>query len=112
MRRGFGIVWALVTLLIAGVVGALAYQAGLSTQIASSGAAAGAVYPWHYWGFGFFPFFGLFPLFFFLLLLFFLFRGPWWWHRGQGGRGHLEDRMKEWHEREHGRAPSGEEKRS
>lgn len=108
-RRGFGIIWALVTLLIAIVVGGVAYQAGLSANVAANAAPGTYVVAPHlFWGLGF-GLFGLVPLLFFLLLLFGLGRLFWWGSRGYYG-GHpgqrMEDRLREWHERAHGNAPA------
>jgi len=101
MRRGFGLLWGLVTLLVAGVVGAVAYQAGVATHVTTI--AAGQV-PYvegpHFFGFGFF----LFPLLLILLLVLFL-RGGSHWSRGgwgPGPGGHLEQRLEDWHRRAHG----------
>lgn len=118
--RPLGILWALLTLLIAVAVGVGAYQYGLhdglSQQIQNLSAntvpAPGYGYPYygHFgWGYGFpfFPLFPLLPLFgflFFLLIFFAVFRfamfGPRRWHGGPRGHrpgGHLE----EWHRQAH-----------
>jgi hypothetical protein len=90
MRRGLGAGWALLTVVIAGVVAWFAYHAGLATTIASSGAAPAVrdgVYYGGYpgaWGFGF----GFFPLLLFILLLVFLFRRRRWYGGYWGGRGY------------------------
>ncbi len=42
-RRGFGIVWGLVTLVVAGIVGIVAYNAGASSVVTSSAGEAGRV---------------------------------------------------------------------
>jgi len=88
MNRWFIVIAALV---IAAMVGGIAYNIGVQQGIAHSGkviaAPAAGPYPypypyygWHPWGFGFF----FFPFFFFALW-FLLFRGIFWrgrgWHR-------------------------------
>ena len=134
MRRGFGILGLVMTLLVIGVVGFFAYQVGLSDGVAqhlpaASGgqATVGGPYPYYYYG-GFGLHFGwIFGFLFFLFLVFVFFRivafglfGGWrrggW---GMYGRGHgwggmygggippaLDERMKEWHRQAHGEAPS------
>jgi len=94
--------WAMIAaaLVLAAIVGGIAYNFGIHQGIAQSGkivAPAGGPYPypypyygWHPWGFGFF----FFPLFFFALW-FLIIRGIFWrggWHRyGYGcGRAPLE----------------------
>lgn len=100
MRRGFLWLWGLTTLLIATVVGGLAYWAGVATHVAMVAEPNGApdyFYP-HFFGFGF-----IFPLLFILLILFIVFRPRRWyggWGHGRGG--HLEQRLEEWHKRAHG----------
>jgi hypothetical protein len=123
MRRGFLLIWTLVTAAIAGIAGVLSYQAGYAAGLATKiPAGAGAVAP--YWFYGFHPigfgFFGLFPLLLFILLVFLLIgafrRGRWgrgWGYPGYPGYPnypggpppHVEQRMKEWHERAHGEQP-------
>ncbi len=69
-------------LLLAGLVGVLAYNAGVSNGLAQNGKVVAAPYPYyyyphHFWGGGFF----FFPLFFFGFLL--VARGLFWrrgWH--------------------------------
>ena len=112
MRRGFLWIWGLGTLLIAGLVGAAAYAAGVATHVATVAAPDGAPYPYYaYPHFFFFPFGFLFPLFFILLILFLVFRprrwyGGGWGKGGYGGPGgpgsHLEQRLEEWHKKAHG----------
>jgi hypothetical protein len=98
---------------IALVVGAIAYQIGLSQGLATTlpaGAAPVAYYPYPHWGFGF-GFLGLlFPLFF-LFLIFGLARAAWWGGRGgYGGRGWQSgrERMEQLHRELHGEKPSGD----
>ena len=114
MRARIAVIWAVTTALIAGVVGYLAYGAGLATKVATTAGAADGTMPYHY-GYGFFPLFGIFPFFgflFFLLILFLVFR-PRRWGRGgpygmrgygpggPGGPGAMEDRLSEWHRKAH-----------
>ena len=103
-RTGFGLLWGGVTLLIAGVVGAVAYQAGLSAQLATSGAAGTYVVVPHFLGLGF-GLFWLLPIFFILLLVFGAFRRGRWWYgpRGmyQGYRG-VPPTFEQWHREAHG----------
>ena len=136
-RRGFGIVWGLVTLVIATIVGVIAYNVGWSDGVnthlpaATQGDGAPAYYygP-HYWGGGF----GVFGILWFLLILFgifWLFRIAFWgffgrrmwgggwgygrgWGYGPGMRGggfkSFEERAEEWHRRQHGdQPPTGSE---
>jgi hypothetical protein len=98
---------------IALVVGAIAYQIGLSQGLATTlpaGAAPVAYYAYPHWGFGF-GFLGLlFPLFF-LFLIFGLARAAWWGGRGgYGGRGWQSgrERMEQLHRELHGEKPSGD----
>jgi hypothetical protein len=125
-RRGLGIIWLLLTLVVVAGVGIFAYQAGLAVNLSHAPAAAGgaavpayAYYgPWAWgWGFGFGAFHLIGILFFVLLLLFllrFAFRprgwggwagyrqGPW---QGQGGPSqHFQERFEEMHRRAHGEA--------
>jgi hypothetical protein len=86
-RYGFAWMWGLATVVIATIVGFVAYHAGQTAQIATTTGGDGRlIYPGYYGGFGFFPFFGLFWL---LLIGFFLFRFIFWrpWGRGPGGYG-------------------------
>src|SRR5262249_33345884 len=84
-RRGFGLFWGIVTLLIVGLVAAVSYQAGLSAQIATAGATY-VVAP-HLVGLGFgFAFFWLLPILFILLIVFGVFRGGRRWY-GRGWYG-------------------------
>ena len=114
MRRGFGFLWLVVTLVIVAVVGVVSYQAGLVTHLPADAAVA----PNYYYEPHFFSF-GLLGLLFFLFLLFLLFRvarfaawGGRGWGQGGGGWKHggygggvppaIEERMQEWHKRAHG----------
>lgn len=118
-RRGFGILWLLLTLLIASVVGVAAYQAGVGAALSHPGVAPPYDYGYGWaWGFGFGAF-HLLGFLFFLLLVIFLFRlafRPWLGggrHRGgwygPGGRGgyppHVQSAFEDLHRRAHGETP-------
>ncbi|HEX9161220.1 MAG TPA: hypothetical protein VF980_05895 [Thermoanaerobaculia bacterium] len=114
MNRGLAVIVA--ALVFAAIVGAVAYNVGVSSGIEQSGkivaapAPAGAPagpypypyygwhpYGWHPWGFGFF----LFPLFFFAFW-FLIIRGIFWgggWRRRHGYRYGFD----EWHRQAHER---------
>lgn len=112
---------AILILVLGGAIAVGAYDAGLAqsaqqvlvpaTVPAAGGAPAVAYYGHPYgWGFGFFPFGFLFPIFgifiFFALLraLFWGGRG-YYGHRGWYGDGHQHDvpsRFEEWHKQAHG----------
>jgi hypothetical protein len=112
MRRGFGLIWLALTLVVVAVVGVVSYQAGVATQLPAGAAVPPYYYEPHFFGFG------LFGLLFFVFLLFLLFRlarfGRWagggWGHGNPGWKhgGHhgvppaIEERMQEWHKRAHG----------
>src|SRR6266508_213585 len=100
--------WGAVLVAVIGaiIVGAVAYQFGVSHGLAISGQAAGAPpaafgpYGWYRpWGLGF-----LFPLVFFGFWLL-VFRGFCWggrWRRWQGGPPYdAQQRFDEWHKRAH-----------
>jgi hypothetical protein len=111
----------IVAILLAGVIGALAYNAGVAHGIAMTAAMSGAVeqggnaaaaayhhgyapYGWHPWGFGFgFPFFPLFGvLFFFFALRVLFWGGPRRGCYGRDGYG-VPPRFEDWHRRAHER---------
>ncbi len=113
MRRGFGLIWLALTLVVVAVVGVVSYQAGVATQLPAGAAVPSYYYEPHFFGFG------LFGLLFFVFLLFLLFRlarfgrwggggwghdNPGWKHGGYGGGvpPAIEERMQEWHKRAHG----------
>jgi hypothetical protein len=110
MRRGLSLLWVVLTLVIAAVVGVVSYQAGVSTQLPAGAALPPYYYEPHFYGFG------LFGLLFFVFIFFLLVRifsfGRWggghggWKHRGYGSGGGvppaIEERMQEWHKRAHG----------
>ena len=129
MRRGFGLIGLLATVVLLVIVGAIAYNIGysdgLSTHLPAVTNGDGA--PAYYYGYGR-PFgwgFGLFGIFWFLLILFGIFwllrlaffgfwgrrmwmgRGGWGYGPGMGhGRwGSFEERAQEWHRRQHGEQP-------
>ncbi len=118
MNIGFRIAMLFGVLLLAGLVGVMAYNAGVQQGIVQSGkvvvapAAPGAYpyaypyYGWHPWGFGFF--FGPLLLMF---LLFGVIRAAFWraaWHRHgmQAGCGPW-GRFDEWHRQSHERMDGG-----
>ena len=113
--EGSRLMMVIAALVLAALVGAMAYNAGVSHGIAQSGkmpaisapvaAPVGVPYPypyywgWHPWGFGFFV-----P-FFFLFLIFGVLRAMFWrarWHAYGGCRGYQE-RFDEWHRQSHER---------
>lgn len=126
MRRGFGIVGLVATVILLGIVGVVAYNIGWSDGVnthlpaATSGAPPYYYYGPHFWGAGF-GFFGIlwfllivFGIFWFFRLLFWGFMGRRMWMGGWGyGRGRgwgypgqsFEDRAQEWHRRQHGEQP-------
>lgn len=84
-RAGFGFLWLILGIVTLGIVGSLAYNAGLTAGLAASASeTAVAVVPAYGWGFGF----GFGWIFFPILILFLifglaaLFRGG---RRGWGG---------------------------
>lgn len=118
MNRRSGLGRALLVLLIAVVVGVLAYGAGLAAGqagVAVAPAPGGVVYPvaWHGFGFGF----GIFGFLFVLLLVGFLLRAFAFGGRGRGwgGPGHwdrsrweagdvpppMNSMLEAWHRRAH-----------
>src|SRR5487761_181135 len=108
MRRGLSLLWVVLTLVIASVVGALSYQAGVSTHLPAGAALPPYYYEPHFYGFGLFGI--LFLVFIFFLLLRVFSFGRWggghggWKHRGYGGGvpPAIDERMQEWHKRAHG----------
>jgi hypothetical protein len=103
--------WAVIigALLLAAIVGGIAYNAGIAHGIEQSGKVISApppysypypYYGWHRpWGFGFF----FVPLFFVAFWLFVV-RGLFWrrgWHRH--GCGGYAERFDEWHRQSHER---------
>jgi hypothetical protein len=94
MRQRIVLLWGLVTVAIAAVVGAIAYHAGqTTTEVVTQAPAGTAIYHGYYGGGGWF--FGFFPILFFILLLVFLFRRPW-------GRGYYGHGAPHWHDHAHG----------
>ena len=108
MRRGFSLLWVVLTLAIAAIAGVLSYQAGVATQLPTGAAIPPYYYEPHFGGFG------LFGLLFLVFIFFLLFRifsfGRWggghggWKRHGYGGGvpPAIEERMQEWHKRAHG----------
>ena len=99
---------------IALVVGAFAYQVGLSQGLATTlpaGAAPVAYYGYPHWGFGF-GFFGLLIPLFFLFIVFGALRAAMWGGRGgygpRGWGGNGRARIEELHNELHGQKPSGD----
>jgi hypothetical protein len=109
MRRGFGLGAAILVVLLLVGVGIGAYNWGVSDGLDQGGKAVEVVRYVGGHGFGFFPFFLFFPLFFLGL---FAFKGAMWrrhgdhgpWGHGPGGPGpggNREQRYEEWHRRQH-----------
>jgi phosphotransferase system glucose/maltose/N-acetylglucosamine-specific IIC component len=124
MRRGFGLIGLLVTIIFVVIVGTIAYNIGWSDGVNTHLPAGTAAAPYYYgphYGDGF----GLFGIFWFLLILFgifWLFRLAFWgfagrkmmgggwgcgrgWGYGQGGPRSFEERAQEWHRKQHGEQP-------
>jgi len=125
MRRGFGFIGLVLTLIVLTIVGVIAYNVGWSEGLATHVPAGTAAAPPYYYGYGphfFGGGFGIFGLFWFLFILFglfFLFRLAFFGRRhwGGGGWGYkgghsygvppgIDERMQEWHKRAHGEQPS------
>jgi hypothetical protein len=124
MRRGFGLLGLVLTVIVLVGIGAIAYNIGWSQGVGThlpEGATAPP--PGYYYGYGFHPF-GFFGILWFLLILFglfWLFRLAFWgfagrrmmgggWKGGRGwgyygGPGSFEERAREWHRKEHGEEP-------
>jgi hypothetical protein len=123
MRRGFGFLGLIATVILLVIVGAIAYNIGWSDGVNThlpAGTNAPAPY---YYGFGFHPFFAGFGILWFLFILFgifWLFRLAFWgfagrrmwgygrgWGDGPGGGGprSFEERAQEWHRRQHEPSP-------
>jgi len=115
----FGFLGIFISLVVIGIIAAVAYNVGLSAGAAASGTGAPVVYgPWL--GFGGFHFFGLlFFLLFFGLILAAIFRprhwggygwrggygpGPWGWRSGdpRDVPTPVEGMLEDWHRRAHG----------
>jgi hypothetical protein len=123
MRRGFGLLGLVVTVVIIAVVGVIAYQAGWSDGFGqhlpaagSTGAPAPGYYYPYYYGPHFFGFGWIFGLLFFLFILWLLARlafgfGRWGgrgWGYGGSWRQYREERMREWHDRAHSGQPESQ----
>ena len=91
MNRRFAWAWGLGTALIAVIAGGIGYAAGQASHAVAVTGGDGRVFYPGYYGFGFFPFFGLFWI---LLLGFLFFRLVFWrpwgggWGRYGGGYWH------------------------
>src|SRR5258706_16358384 len=93
MRRGFGFVGLVLTLIVPTIGGLIAYNVGWSERLAAHVTAGTAAAPPDYYGYGphfFGGGFGIFGLFWFLFILFglfFLFRLAFFGRRHWGGGG-------------------------
>jgi len=125
MRRGFGFIGLVVTVVLLAIVGVIAYNVGWSDGLATHVPAGTAEVPAYYYGYGPHAFWGGFGILWFLFGLFFLFfllrvaffgRRHWgggWGGGHKSGYGHgpshatneLDERMHEWHRRAHGEQP-------
>ncbi len=119
MRRGFGLLGLVLTVIVLVGIGAVAYNIGWSQGVGThlpEGATAPP--PGYYYGYGFHPFFAGFGILWFLVILFGIFWllrlaffgrkwGGWYGPRGMGhhGPGSFEERAQEWHRRQHGEQP-------
>lgn len=109
MNRRFGLLRGIVTLLVLGLVAAVAYQAGVA-------AGGGYGVAPHVVGLGIgFGFFWLLPFLFILFLVFGIFRaGRGWYGRGWYGARGMYDRgyravpptFDQWHRQAHGQTPA------
>ena len=124
MRRGFGLIGPVVTVIALTIVGIIAYNVGWSEGLATHVPEGTAAAPGYYYGYGphfFGGGFGIFGLIWFLFILFALFwlfrlaffgRRHWgggWGYKGGHGHGMppgIDERMQEWHKRAHGEQPS------
>ena len=113
--RWFAVV---LTLALAAAVGVFTYNLGLARGLAQvapvvapPGGAPNAVVPYVFyprpwgWGFGFFPFFGLFWAFLLFAIVRRLWWGPRWYGRRYGRYGYdtcVPPEFEEWHRRAHG----------
>lgn len=126
MRRGFGVLGLVATVILLAIVGAVAYNVGWSDGVnahlpAATNGGSAYYYGPHYWGAGF-GFFGilwflliLFGIFWFFRLVFWGFMGRRMWMGGGWGYGRgrgwgypgqsFEERAQEWHRRQHGEQP-------
>lgn len=94
MNRRFAWAWGLATTVIALFAGGIGYAIGQANHVVAVTGGDGRVYYPGYYGFGFFPFFGLFWI---LLIGFLLFRvvfRPWGGGWGRYGGGY-------WHQHPH-----------
>ena len=118
MRRGFGFIGLVVTVILLTIVGVIAYNVGWSDGASTHIPAGTAVAPPYYYGYGPHWGFGIFGFLWFLFVLFivfgllrFAFFGRRHWGGGYGhGKGPgipsgIDERMQEWHNRAHGEQP-------
>ena len=133
MRGPSGWVKVLALVLIALLIGGVAYSIGLSAGqsqavVPATTGTGTVVVPVQAWGWGWgwgFPFFPLFGILFFFLLIGLLFRAfrprPWGWNGGYGPRGgygpggqwtpgdvpqQFQPMLENWHRQAHGQAPT------
>lgn len=122
MRRGFGFIGLVVTVIALAIVGVIAYNVGWSEGLSTHVPEVAAVAPPYYYGYGPHFGFGIFGFLWFLFVAFVLFsllrfaffgRRRWgghgWGHNGGYGHGvppAIDERMQEWHKRAHGEQPS------
>jgi hypothetical protein len=118
MRRGFGLLGAILTVVLLIVVATIGYNIGWSQGVDTHLPAGATNVPPYYYGYGFHPFFAGFGILWFLLIVFGIFWllrlaffgrrwGGWYGPRGMGhgGPGSFEERAQEWHRRQHGEQP-------
>jgi hypothetical protein len=120
MRRGFGLIGLVGTVVLLAIVGVIAYNVGWSDGLATHVPAGTAEAPQYFYGYGPHPFgwgFGILWFLFIVFGLFWLFRiaffGRRHWGGGwgyKGGHGYavppaIDERMQEWHRRAHGEQP-------
>jgi hypothetical protein len=113
MRRGWGIVAAILGVLLVVAIAAGAYHAGADVRPVDGGQVVAVGPGWH--GAWFFPFgflFFLLTIVAIVMLVRFAIGGPRWWHGsgygpwmhgpwGDDARAHMEQRFDEWHRRQH-----------
>jgi hypothetical protein len=118
MRRGFGLLGAILTVVLLIIVATIGYSIGWSQGVDTHLPAGATNMPPYYYGYGFHPFFAGFGILWFLLIVFGIFwllrlaffgrRWSGWYGprgMGHGGPGSFEERAQEWHRRQHGEQP-------